>query len=170
MKISNKKIYILGAATILLILIIILPLFNSIRKSSQELFSQKKELALFQQKEKELENIREKYKAYQESLGKIDNLLVDPALPIELISFLEKSALDSKSSIKVASTREIAGPEPALSFNTTFSGSFSNLLKFINRLENGPYLIEIINLNIKKLGQEQPGNITANLELMVLAK
>lgn len=170
MKIPNIKIYIFGATVAILILVIILFLLQGIQKSSQELISQKKELILFKQKGESLENLRGKYKAYQQNLEKINNFFVDSTLPIEFIRFLEKSALDSQASIRVSSTKEITGPEPALSFNTSLSGSFANLLKFIDKLENSPYLIEIDNLNVKKLGREQPGNIMANLELIVLTE
>lgn len=170
MKVSNKKIYILGVAVLLLVLIIILPLLYLIRKSSQELVAQKKELVSFQQKEKSFKDLQEKYEFYQKDLEKIDSLFVDPALPIEFIKFLEKSALNSQASIKVSLTEEVKEPEPAISFSISFSGFFSNLFKFIDKLENGPYLIEIVNFNVKKLAPEPSGNIMANLELMVLTK
>lgn len=170
MKIVNLKIYIFGAIIGILILVIISFILQGIQKSSQELISQKKELILFEQNEKNLENIRGQYNVHQQNLEKINNFFIDPALPIEFIRFLEKSAFDSQASINVSSAKEIIEPEPAFSFNTSLAGSFSNFLKFIDKLENAPYLIEITNLNIKKLGIGPSGNITANLELTVLAK
>lgn len=170
MKISNKKIYVSGAIVVILVSIVILFLLQEINKSSQELILQKKDLISFEQKLKNLENLREKYKTHQQNLEKINNFFVDLSLPIEFMDFLEKSVLNSQSSIKISLTKEIAEPEPALSFNISFSGSFSNLLKLIDKLENSPYLIEITNLNVEKIAQESSGNIAANLELIVLVK
>lgn len=169
MKISNRNIYILGIATVLLIIVIVLPLLHLIRESSQELFSLEKELVLLQQKEKRSEDLQKKYELYRENLAKIDNFFVDSSFPIEFIKFLE-TAIDSQAEIKISLGREVTSPEPFLAFNISFSGSSRNLLKFIDKLRNGPYLIEIINLNIKSLGQESLGNVMANLELAVLTK
>ncbi len=169
MKISNIKIYVFGVVVVILVLVIMFFLLQGIQKSSQELISQKKELILFEQRERSLENLREKYEIHQQNLEKINNFFVNPALPIEFIRFLEKSAFDSQASIKVSSAKEITRPEPALSFNASLSCSFANLLKFIDKLENGPYLIEITNLNGRKFTPAS-GNIMANLELIVLAK
>lgn len=170
MKISNKKIYISGVIVVILVLILILFLLQEISKSSQALILQKKDLISFEQRRKNLENFREKYKTHQQNLEKINNFFVDSTLPIEFMDFLEKFILNSQSSIKISLTKEITEPEPALSFNILFSGSFSNLLELIDKLENSPYLIEITNLNVRKIAQESPDNITANLELIVLVK
>lgn len=178
MKIANIKIYIFGVIVGFFVLAIISLLLQEIQKTSQELISQKKELILFEQRERNIENLREQYKTYQQNLEQINGFFVDPVLPIEFISFLEKSALDSQVSIKVSLAKEIIKPEstqetepgPALSFNASISGSFSDLLKFIDKLENASYLIEITDLNVKKLTQEAPGNVLANIGLIVLAK
>jgi len=166
---SSKKIYILGIIPIFLILVVFFLLYL-IQGDSQKLIGQKKESIVFEQKQKNLENLQERYLTYQKSINKIDDLFVDFALPIEFIGFLENSASDSQALIKVSSTRATAEPEPILFFNISLSGSASNLFKFIDKLENAPYVVELVSLNFKKNTQEQPNNITANLELMVLAK
>ncbi len=168
--VKNLKIYIFGTVLTIIILGAVTFIFREIQKSSEELISQKKELILFEQKEESLENLKEKYKVHRQNLEKINNFFVDPALPIEFIKFLEKSALDSQATIEVSLAKEIAEPEPALSFNASLSCSFSNLLKFIDKLENGPYFIEITNLNIRKLPPESSGIVAANLELIILTK
>ena len=170
MKIPIKITYILEAIIGILILWIIIFLLQGIQESSQELVSIKKDLVLLDQQVKDLESLQGKYKNYQLDLEKINNFFVEQTLPIGFIKFLEKSALNSQASIKVSLAKEITEPEPALSFNASFSGSFSNFLKFIDKLENGPYLVEITNLNVKDLAQESSGNIMANLVLIVLTQ
>lgn len=171
MKIPIKiTTYIIEAVIGILILGIIIFILQGIQKDSQELISIKKELTLLGQQEKDFESLKKKYEIYQQNLEKINNFFIDLTFPVEFVQFLKNSASDARISMKISLATEIKEPEPALSYNTTLSGSFANLLKFIDKLENGPYLIEINNLNIKKLAQESVGNITANLELIVLAK
>jgi len=84
--------------------------------------------------------------------------------------------------IKVASVSEEskAASGQFLNFQVSVSGSFSNLLKFLGKLENGPYLAEVTTLNIKnatgKIVSSQESqvlsasDITANFNLKVAAR
>lgn len=170
MEILSKKNYIIGAVLGILALLMIVFLLEEIKKDSQKIISQKEKSILLEGKKKELKNLQKEYESAQENLEKIDSFFVDLALPIEFIRLLEKSGFDSQISTKVSLATEKTGPEPALSFNVSLSGSFANLLKFIDKIENSPYLIEVANLDVKKSTQEPLGNIIANLELVVLAK
>ena len=170
MRNSNVKIYISGAIVGIIVLGIIIFLLGEIKKSSQELISQKRELVSFEQKSENVESLYSKDKDYQKDLEKINNSFVDPALPIDFIKFLEQSAPAPQGSVKISLAKEAAEPGGSLFYAISFSGLSSDLLKFIEKVENGPYLVEVINLNIKKGYQEGPGKITANLELTVLSK
>jgi len=162
---SNKSIFILAASTLLVIIAIVLPLLHLIQKSSQELASQKKELALFTRQESSSENIIDEYNTFKDNLEKIDNLFVSQSFPVEFRKFLDETASNSQGKMKVSAAKE--GADNTLSFSISFEGSFPSLLKFIDKLENSPsYLIEIVSLNSKK----SAGNVISNLELIVLSK
>ena len=171
MKIPIKiTTYIIEAIIGILILGVIIFILQGIQKDSQELISIKKELASLSQQEKDLENLQKKYEIYQQNLEKINNFFIDSTFPVEFVQFLKNSASDAHISMKISLATEIKEPEPALSYNTTLAGSFANLLKFIDKLENGPYLIEINSLNVKEFAQESSDNIMANLVLIILAQ
>lgn len=162
--------YIIEAVIGTLILGIIVFVWQGIQKSSQELISIKKESISLEQQVEDLKNLQKKYGIYQQNLEKINNFFVDSTFPVEFIQFLKNSASDAQVSMEIPSSKEIAQPEPSLSYNITLSSSFANLLKFIDKLENSPYLVEINNFNVRSLSQNPNNNLTASLELIVLVK
>ncbi|KPJ73655.1 hypothetical protein AMJ48_00390 [Parcubacteria bacterium DG_74_1] len=159
----KRKIYI--AATVLLALIILLtvfiisPFFLEIKRNSYNFPLKKQNLAVL---EKELENLQEFKKTWPEispNLEKINRLFIDdPRMPIDFISFLEETAEDAgfyrdKSFEKSFSdpVKNEGDPWPCVPFNLSLIGSFSSVSNFLEKLESGPYLIEIQNLSITRL-------------------
>ena len=173
----KKKIYIslsiFGVVTILLIVLTIYPLFKKIKKNSEELLLQKNNLISFSEEIKSLQDIKGLYGAYRTNLEKIDERFVDPEIPIEFITFLEKNAADSQLSIDVspgAAEKKETEPWPNLSFQISTVGSSPNFLKFLEKLENSPYLIKVLNLNLKRLTEKEvtaSDNINATLSIKV---
>ena len=97
---------------------------------------------------------------------------IDPEKPTSFIRFLEDTAHNSQVSIE----HSFAGAEkdeekawPKLIYNISSSGSFVNFLKFLDKLENSPYLLEVSNLNIK-MAKEYSGEIDAAFSLSVFTK
>ncbi len=159
----KKKIYtslaIFGAVYLLLILFIVFPLFRGIKKHSEELVSEREGLISLTNEIENLETSEKFYKANQANLEKIEELLINREVPIEFITFLEQNAensqLESKISLLASGGKE-TDPWPSLSFQVLLKGSFPDFLKFLERLENGPYLTEILNLNIQKATKGSP--------------
>lgn len=156
----RKKIYlflIIFAFIFLSFLILIIPYFlKEIKRNSQDLISFKNEFASLKEEEKNIKDLEIIYQNYQENLTRIDKMLVNSKEPIEFIDFLEKDAQNFNQKIKISlmSKTEIKeDPWPTLNFQIQISGSFTDFLKFLERLENSPYLIEIENLNIKESGE-----------------
>lgn len=170
---SNKKNYIsaafFGILSILLIVFLIYPFLGEIKKNSQNLFLQKKKIILLAQERENLKKMEDIFKTYQSDLDKIENLLVDPETPIEFISFLEKNAQVTGVELEISSMTkrtptlpppsqrapEKKEPWPSLSLQLLVVGSFPNFLEFLEKLETSPYLIEILNLNSRRLTERE---------------
>lgn len=178
-----QKIYIslaiFGVATILLIVLTIFPIFKEIRKESEELLLQKNNLISFSEEIKSLQDSKNLYESYRANLEKIEKLFIDPEIPIEFITFLEKNAIDSHLSIEVspiAAAKKETELWPSLSFQIGATGSSSNFLKFFEKLENSPYLIEVLNLNLKRAVEREAkeevlsGNINAVFTIKVFTR
>ncbi len=177
------SIAVFGIISTLFAVFVVLPLFKEIKAVSQNLFLKKNKIVYLSEERENLQKIENLYKTYQSDLERIENLFVDPEVPIEFIGFLEKTAVSSQIKLEISSmTRAAAkgGDEASASLTTRaaarggdeqssattkktekeelwqslsaqllITGSFSNFSKFLRKLENGPYLIEIVDLNTR---------------------
>lgn len=173
---TTKKILtsliILGLISLVFIVFLVYPLFNEIKKESQNLISQKRTLVELTTKTQNLKKFQATYNTYQENLEKIDKLFVNPTEPLNFIEFLETEAADSQLLIEIfpSPSQEIAvDPWPSLNFQLTLIGSFPNFLKFLEKLESSSYLIEVLNLNIRRL-TENEGDINVTLLIKIYTK
>lgn len=166
-----KKIYPVGGILLIINLIlfifVIFPLIQGIKKSSKDLILEKSELFLLEQRKNNLENLKKISDFYQKDLEKIDASFVDPETPIAFIGFLEKTAVSSQVGIEISLAGGKSDVESLRSFNVALESSFPNFLKFLEKLENGPYPIEVSTLN---MGRTLESKISATLIFSVLAK
>jgi len=159
----------------------IYPLLKNIENNSKEIISQKKEVLSLENEIEDIEEFRKSYAKIKPNLEKIETLFTNSEAPIDFISFLEKNSQDCHLTIKIvpaAITSE--KPWPSLSFSITSLGSFPNFLRFLEKLETGPYLTEIQNLSIKRLPDTELkskefenlslGDIQANFLIRVFTK
>jgi len=168
-----KKIFfsiiIFGVLTIFLIIFCIFPFLKQIQNNSKEFISEKKKVILLTQKREKLQELENFYKTYQSDYNKIENLFIDSQSPIEFIQFLEQTATNSGVQLEILSTKISQKTKedfwPSLSFQLSLSGDFPDFLKFLRKLENSPYLIEFLDLNIKK-----ESKIKAELSIKVFSK
>ena len=168
----NLAIGIFGALIVLMVVFILVPFFQKISINSKELTSQKENLAVLEAKAANLERFKNLYSGLREILEKIDDLFVNAEVPVEFIGFLEDISSESNLAIKIVpSGEERGGYWPSLSFQMTGTGSFDDLLKFLEKLENSPYLIEVKNVSVGALPEKEalPGWVKATFSLKVFA-
>jgi len=141
-----------GIIIVILFSFVICPLLNGVKKNSQELILAKKELVSFKTKTEEFEQSKKVYGSLETDLEKIDELFINPDVPIDLIRFWRKTAKDSGLLIDISPT-SLGVKETVLwdsiGFRLSLIGPFSNFLKFLEKIETAPYLIEIQNLSAK---------------------
>ena len=166
----KKKIIIFsvifGIATIAIVGFIIRPLFKGIERSSEELITAKKELILSQEEAGKFEQFKEIYRGLEPDLEKINQLFVDSEIPIDLIKSWEEEARDSELSIKISPIfLETAETDPwnSIGFQLRLIGPFPNFLKFLEKTETSPYLIEIQNLTAEKSAQGVSTTLTVKV-------
>ena len=158
---TKDKIYtiIIIFALIILILSVFLiyPAFKSIKDGSEEILSNKYKAIYINAETIELESFKKNYKNYKPSLDKIDQLFIDSKNPVDFIKFLEKVALDHSINADmnlINFRQETTNNFPFVFFQVSAKGDFPSILKFVEKLETGPYLIRIENLALKKSKQE----------------
>jgi len=177
---TNKKILVNSAIfaiiTLLLICFVIYPLLKGIKNNSENLIIAKKELILFQSRINNLQGIEKTYESWSADLEKIEQLFVNPEVPIDLIKFWERTATDSEVSIDISLVSTGASGTgssnsitwSSISFQIALIGSFPNVLKFLEKIETSPYLIEIPKLTIT--GEKSSEEVRANLLIKVFSK
>lgn len=173
---KNITIFLIIWSTIVLVFIIFLiyPLFNEIRGASQNFISQKNRLLELEIRAENFRELQQIYKIYQPDFKKIDQLFINAEEPINFIEFLEEEAILAQISIEMLPfPPKEDDPWPSMDFRLTLEGPFPNFLKFLERLESSIYLIEILNLHLKRLNEdlnEDEGNIEATLLIKVYTK
>ena len=116
----------------------------------------------------------------EKDLAKLEKALIKAEMPLDFINFLEDV---SKECQVISSFLPIASPKaekdglPAISFQVVITGNFSSAMKFLKKIESGPYLIQIGNLTIKnelgdvlEEGGAKQGQIRMDLSLKAYAK
>ena len=179
---TDKKIYISLAISIFLIVVfvtfLIYPTFKEIKKSSEDLISQKENLAVLEIKAVNLKKFETLYQNLEPNLGRIDDLFIDPGVPVDFISFLEETSKSCNLNffLSLSSSKKITEEVwPSLVFQINLAGSFLDFSKFLEKLESGPYLIEIRDITINKLREaetkkELEKSSLSDVEALVLIK
>lgn len=116
----------------------------------------------------------------EEDLAKLEKSLVKAEMPLDFINFLEDVSRECQV---ISSFSPIASPKaekdglPSISFQVVITGNFSSAMKFLKKIESGPYFIEIGNLTIKneqgdvfEEGGRQPGQVRMDLSIKAYAK
>lgn len=157
---QDRKITITSIIFVLIILgltvFVIYPLCKEIKRESQDVLSQKNALAELEAKAKNLQKFQATCNSYEPDLEKINALLVNPAEPINFIEFLEKQAFQSQLFIEISPLAPESieeDPWSSMNFRLVLTGSFPDFLRFFEKLELSPYLIEILDLSTRRLNE-----------------
>ena len=173
---NNKKNYtillIFALASLFLILFFIWTLLKEIENNSKDLTLAKANIVSLVAQTNEIQNFKKNYKIYEPDLEKIDQLFIDSDNLVDFIKFLEDTSSVSKitSQISLPPSSQISQQSQKIAsqdfiiFQLASKGGFSEVLNFVEKIETGPYLIEIENLTIQNLQEsatESP-NMIAN--------
>ena len=162
----NLSLAVFSILIIFLIVFVIDPLFKGIKNNSNDLIFQKQQFVSLETKIKDLQEFKVFSQNEKKNLEKIAKLFINPDLPVEFISFLENISNDCQIPIKISALPSKKEKEEAiwqsLNFQISCSGAFPKFLRFLEKLENSPYLITIQNVNIN--------DVNINLSIKVYAK
>lgn len=151
----HKKIYINIFIVISLIIFfcffLIYPNSKAIKKGFDEILQKKDNLLILDKKKEYQKRIKESYIKHKKDLDSFQNLFVDPNFPVDLINFLENSALNSGVELEISSLAKTEKNDdlwPGLLINLSLNGSPSGFLRFLEKIESAPYLVKIITFAI----------------------
>lgn len=173
MTIKKKTIYL--SLTFLLSITLfsfylIYPLTRKIDASIKGIISYKKQLFSLESQSGNTKQMRIEYQKIEKDIDRINQLFVTSDEPVEFIKFLEKLASESLAKINIIPTNQ--KEEKTICFQVSLQGQASGLFKFLEKLENSPYLIDIASLNMRKLviDEKNKDEVAADLLIKVLTK
>ncbi len=162
-----------GILTLLLIVFLMYPFLKNIQQASDELILLRENLFLTESEFERAEQFKQNYQELESDLNKIQQLFVNSEVPIDLIEFWEKTAAGTGLSIDITPTSLSAvalenEPWSSLVFRLNLTGSFPNFLRFLQKIERGPYLTEVQDINVKE--GSLVGDTVVNLTIKVFTK
>lgn len=157
----NKELilYILGVTAILAVMIVflVIPLIKGIRSSSQDFVENRKKVVNLQREKRHYIALKQEYEDSKGKFEKINSLFVNSEVPVKFIEFLEESSVKANFPIEVSpgpGTQSKSDLWPTIFFKVAGSGSFTDFAKFLERVENSPFLVEVQDLNVDRLTEE----------------
>lgn len=179
----NLSFVVILLAGILLVVFLILPIYKNIKVNVQELIVQKQKLMSLDEKIRNVEDFKKNHDEIKQQLEKGQGLFINSEAPVEFISFLQQIVQNYHLLIEIVPSEPFeTKTEPWLyiNFQITIHGSFPNLLRFLEKIESSPYLIEIKSLSIERLTERDLaaeklsglslGDVEANFLINVYAK
>lgn len=154
-----------GLAAIIVFLFVF-PLLRDIKKHSEIIISKNKEIISFKEELGQSEN----FKILQDNLNsgakKIDTAFVDLNTPIEAIRFWDKSAKNCGLSIEISPVLSAAEGDyygwKSLAFKIGLEGAgFPEILRFVEKIESGPFFLQINEFSSSKLENGMSAVLTA---------
>lgn len=175
---KKTAIFIILACVAFCLLVFFIWLYiGKIKQGSEDVFLAKSSLSLSEIQEREIEEFKINYENNKEDFQRIDEAIFDAKNPLDFIEFLENSADEENLGIVISPISPSQMSEfKTIAVQISVTGDFSGILRFINRLENGHYLISLENLIIKEAASPKTGRVSAtgmiqaNLTVNVLVK
>lgn len=167
------------ALAICLAVFFVWPAFNFVKNASEDIIAKKARIIFLKDQEEASQIFQKNYRRYQVGLEAVDHLFADKKNPIGLIEFIELTAQEAGTQIQIhlspLEEKAVSG-RTSIFFDLMAQGSFSALQAFTQALENGPYLIAIQKVTMKKLSAEIKEKVAssnllqANFSLAIIAK
>jgi hypothetical protein len=131
---------------------LILPNVKKINEISKEIFQTKIKLGEIEKRQEEIEKFKRLFPATKENLSKFENSLVNKEIPIDFVEFLERIAADLKLSIQISI---LGSTKDTLSFQIRGVGFPENVFRFIEKVENCNFLIQVERIRFSKLTEAE---------------
>ncbi len=166
---QEKKVYLLLAAislvTIAIIFGVIYPTTKDINSLKEETSNLKGFLEKRYQRTMQSRNSVHKVEAVREQVALLDKHLFQSGRELEFITLLENLSLQHKLDQKINSSNLDEADKKYLKFGLIINGSYKNVLKYMNELENLPYFIKLENVVLSPTGQSPDKDSSVRLIL-----
>ena len=146
----------------ILFFLVLLPLFKDIDFLSSELLFQNRAIKLFDLRDKNINTFKKSYNLKIDEIKTLESVFISREAPINFIEFLEKEAADNNLEIKIKplNINSIKNKNwQPIGFTVIVGGDFPNCLKFLDRLENNHWLVDILNLRMERISERNKNEV-----------
>jgi len=138
-------------ASVIFLFFVVQPIFQGVLSDHEETLAEKLKFVQVQQDRKHLQDFRAVFASSQNEFAQLDQLFLDTQTPIEFFRFLETTSASFQ--IRLEQNPGIAqqkkgDPWPSMDIQIQGNGSYPNLVAFLEKVENAPYLSEITDISI----------------------
>ncbi len=146
------KIAIFLLMDILIIIFAIYPIIKDIEININELVSGQNNMAFLESQVNEIESFKKNVNLYKDNIDRALLMFINSENPVDFIKFLEAASSESEitSEISIPVSKEDIKSATVV-FQISAIGKFSNVLKFLEKIESGSYLVKVQNLTLKKI-------------------
>ncbi|MBI4359006.1 MAG: hypothetical protein HY577_00220 [Candidatus Nealsonbacteria bacterium] len=136
----------------LVLLIIFLPL-RLIQRGTKTLVALRQTQFSFQRQEENFLKLNKDYRTNASEIKAIDTIFINPEAPVDFLAFLEEASQAEDLSLKVNPSLPQKSKKDvwaSMVLQISAQGRPERFLRFLEKLENSPYLAEIYDFNLKK--------------------
>lgn len=174
-----RKKTIIATATLLLgillfVALVVIPLLRGIARDARDLEAQYLKVFQAASAEREVVEFQRFSLAQQENFKALENIFVDAETPIGFIRFVEEIAASSNLKVRITPgkpKKEKGAVWPVMDFQLASQGTYPQFLRFLEKLENGPYLLSVENTSVTRdqtfLEEDLPREVRFTLLLEV---
>jgi len=135
-----------GVFTVIFLVMVVYAVLEGVVEDRGQLVTHKRELLQLQGYEKSSRELEVFSTQYAEEFVRLENLLVDSETPIAFFRFLDNTADLFRLRIEKApgSVQHVKGDRwPSFEIRLAGDGLYPDVIAFLQKIENGPYLLEI---------------------------
>ena len=136
---------------------VIMPLIFDIKNIGLEIGGQKAKIDNYDLRISKAREFISFAKEHKDDFNKLDGVFVDTQMPLSFINSLEAAARVTNVKIEFLPSmlqQTMKNDWPSIAMEADISGSIPNILHFIEKIENIPYLVAIQSVSIQTKRQE----------------
>lgn len=155
-----------------ILLVTVFPVLSGVQRDSKKLALIKQNIIYAKAESEQMAEFKDKYESIKPNLEKIDSLLVDLQTPLEFIQFIEGLALKTgvvpQISMPAGGSQRAPGEVlSSVQIQMPCRGKKADILKFIEYLEFGKYLITVMGVDLR---ESEAGLYQANLNIKLFVQ
>ena len=164
-----------GICSILFMAGVLYQVFQGVVKDHKEVLAHKRELLQLREDQESSNEFGKIERQHALEFQKIENLFVDGDSPIAFFRFLDETAasLGLRTEKALGSLQLLQGDRwPSMEVRLAGGGAYVNVVAFLQKIENAPYLLKVRTLNISqgRVTQQDQGQTDFSLSMKVFMK